>query len=382
MKRSFLALFLLFLLLHTFVAYSGEFISDLDKEKRKLETLKRQIKKIEKELKNIRKTKINLEEYLDRLEFGLKDIESNINKINTKIYFIRKRIKNIEYNINTTKKEIERISNLLSEYLYLLYRNEKDKILLKMLLTSSTISDFMMKERYIAILTKEAAGLITQLRNKAYMLNKEKKELEKEKETLYVILEQKELERQKYKLMIQAKKKTLKELSKNEAYFLKTKKELEKSSKKVQSIIESLSKKTKEKRYSKLIKKKGILSWPVKGKVVSLFGKKIHPEFKTVYFSSGIDILTKEGAKVKAAADGEVVYVGSMRGLGKLIIIYHGGNIATIYAHLKDIFVKSHDVVKRGTTIGTVGLSPKTGEPTLHFEVRVDTAPVDPLQWL
>ncbi len=380
--RRFFWIYFLLLVFIVQVAYSGEFISDLDKEKRKLETLRREIRKIEKEIEKIRKARAGLEQYLDRLEYGLSSIEDNINKINTKIYFVRKKISIIERNIKDTNKEIEKLTNLLSDYLYLLYRNGKDKILLRILLTSSNISDFMMKERSITIITKEAAYLVKSLKEKAFFLKKQKEKLEKEKETLYVVLEQKELEKQKYKLMIQAKKETLKRLSNNESYFLKTKKQLEESSKKVKSIIESLSKQTKEKRYPKLIKGKGILAWPVKGKVVSLFGKKIHPEFKTVYFSSGIDILAMDGEKVRAAADGEVIYVGSMRGLGRLVIIYHGGNIATIYAYLKKILVKEHDIVKKGTTIGTVGLSPKTGEPTLHFEVRVDTAPVDPLQWL
>ncbi len=381
MKKFFWIYFFIFIFVFQ-VAYSGEFISDLDKEKRKLETLRQQIKKIEKELAKIRKTKSGLEEYLKRLEYGLSNIETNINKINTKIYFLRKKIKFIEKNIEDTNREIEKLTKVLSDYLYLLYRNGKDKVLLRILLTSSDISDFMMKERSITIITKEASYIIKSLKEKALYLQEERERLEKEKEALYVMLQQKELERQKYKIMIEAKRETLKKLYNDEKYFMKTKKQLEESSKKVKSIIESLSKKTKEKTYSKLRKGKGILAWPVRGKVVSLFGKKIHPEFKTVYFSSGIDILAKEGEKVRASADGEVIYVGSMRGLGKLVIIYHGGNIATIYAHLKDILVKEHDVVKKGTVIGTVGLSPKTGDPTLHFEVRVDTTPVDPLQWL
>ncbi len=381
MRKFFLVFFLVIFVLTSF-AFSGDFVSDLDREKRKLETLKKEINKIEKELKKIRKTREELEKYLSRLEYGLSSLESNINKINTKIYFIRKKIASIKEKINSTNNEINSLSEALSKYLYLLYRNKKDRLFLRILLTSENMNDFIRKEKYIRIFTKEIANLIKNLQYKITLLDKEKKSLEKEKETLYVVLQQKELERQKYKLMIQAKRETLKKLSKNESYFLKTKKELEQSSKKVQSIIKSLSKRTKEKKFTILRKKKGMLSWPVRGKVVSLFGKKIHPEFKTVYFSSGIDILSKEGEKVKAAADGEVIYVGSMRGLGKLIIIYHGGGIATIYGHLKEVLVKIHDVVKRGTVIGTVGLSPKTGDPTLHFEVRVNTDPVDPLDWL
>lgn len=381
MKKTIVFIFI-FLLIFDSLGIGGEFISTLDKEKRKLETLKAQIREIEKELNKIKKAKSGLIDYLKRLENGLSSIENNINKINTKIYFVRKKMKSIDNKINTIKKESDRISYLLSQYLYLLYRNGKDKIFLKTLLTSSSVNDFLLKERYLTIISKQSAFLIKKLEDKAHELALEKKKLEREKETLYVILQQKELEKRKYNLMIQAKKQTLKKLSKDEAYFLKTKKELEKSSKKVQSIIESLSKKIKEKSYKNLIKRKGIFSWPVRGKVVSLFGKKVHPEFKTVYFSSGIDILSKEGEKVRACADGEVIYTGFMKGLGKLIIIYHGGNIATIYGYLKDVIVKNRDIVKKGTVIGTVGISPKTGDPTLHFEVRVDTVPVDPLQWL
>lgn len=118
-----------------------------------------------------------------------------------------------------------------------------------------------------------------------------------------------------------------------------------------------------------------VWSWPVKGSVVSAFnsGKGLN---------KGIDIGAKLGESVLAAADGEVVYAGSgLRGYGKLIIIKHQNSYLSAYAHNSQLLAKEGDVVKRGQKIAEVGSS-GTQSVKLHFEVRHDGVPKDPLQFL
>lgn len=118
-----------------------------------------------------------------------------------------------------------------------------------------------------------------------------------------------------------------------------------------------------------------VWSWPVKGSVISAFqsGKGLN---------KGIDIGAKLGESVLAAADGEVVYAGSgLRGYGKLIIIKHQNSYLSAYAHNSQLLAKEGDVVKRGQKIAEVGSS-GTQSVKLHFEVRHDGVPKDPLQFL
>jgi murein DD-endopeptidase MepM/ murein hydrolase activator NlpD len=115
--------------------------------------------------------------------------------------------------------------------------------------------------------------------------------------------------------------------------------------------------------------------WPVSGPVTSGFG----PRWGS--FHEGIDISAACGTPIRAAASGQVIYGGWMDGYGNIVVIDHGGGLATAYAHQSAIYVSSGSV-SQGQTIGAVG---STGHSTgchLHFEVRVNGTPVDPLGYL
>jgi lipoprotein NlpD len=115
------------------------------------------------------------------------------------------------------------------------------------------------------------------------------------------------------------------------------------------------------------------LSWPAKGKVVEDFvdGK-----------NKGIDIAGKLGDPIQAASDGRVVYAGnSLRGYGNLVIVKHDNTYLTAYAHNRNLLVKEGDAVRKGQTIAEMG-DTDTNSVRLHFELRVNGKPVDPLPFL
>ncbi|UCG98764.1 MAG: peptidoglycan DD-metalloendopeptidase family protein [Burkholderiales bacterium] len=113
--------------------------------------------------------------------------------------------------------------------------------------------------------------------------------------------------------------------------------------------------------------------WPVDGKVTEKFDEKRN---------KGIGIAAKEGDPVVASADGQVVYSGSgLRGYGNLVILKHSDDFISAYAHNRQILVKQGQMVKRGQRIAEVGKSDTT-QPKLHFEIRRQGKPVDPLAYL
>jgi murein hydrolase activator len=127
---------------------------------------------------------------------------------------------------------------------------------------------------------------------------------------------------------------------------------------------------------------RGRLLWPADGKVIVEFGPQVHPRFGTRTFRNGIDIAVSEGAAIQAVYPGLVVYTGWFRGYGNLIILDHGGEYYTLYAHAADIQVAEGDEVKQGQTLGTVGDTGSLQGPRLYFEVRHQGKPQDPAQWL
>ncbi len=127
---------------------------------------------------------------------------------------------------------------------------------------------------------------------------------------------------------------------------------------------------------------KGLLNMPVKGKIVSFFGPHRNKKFNTVNFQSGIDIKADRGEPIHAVYDGRVLYAKWFKGYGNMIIIDHGNNYYTIYAHAQELFAAQGDTVEAGEVVATVGDTGSMIGPSLHFEVRHHGKPEDPLKWI
>lgn len=127
---------------------------------------------------------------------------------------------------------------------------------------------------------------------------------------------------------------------------------------------------------------RGRLAWPADGRVVGEYGPQVNPRFGTKTFRNGIDIEATEGSNIVSVFPGQIVYTGWFRGYGNLIIVDHGGEYYTVYAHAADIRVTEGDEVKQGQIIGTVGDTGSLQGPRLYFEVRHEGKPQDPAQWL
>jgi murein DD-endopeptidase MepM/ murein hydrolase activator NlpD len=116
--------------------------------------------------------------------------------------------------------------------------------------------------------------------------------------------------------------------------------------------------------------------WPVNGPVVSPFG------MRWGRLHAGVDIGVPSGTPVRAAAGGRVALAGVVGGYGNYICIQHGGAIATCYAHLSSIGVGVGQSTRQGEVIGSSGCTGHCFGPHLHFEVRVNGSPVDPMGYL
>lgn len=126
----------------------------------------------------------------------------------------------------------------------------------------------------------------------------------------------------------------------------------------------------------------GQLRFPADGPITSRFGSRVHPIFQTVRLHAGIDIGAGYGAPVRSAAAGTVVTAGTISGYGNAVVVDHGGGLATLYGHLSRIGVRTGAQVGAGQTIGAVGNTGNSTGPHLHFEVRVQGTPVDPMSYL
>lgn len=117
---------------------------------------------------------------------------------------------------------------------------------------------------------------------------------------------------------------------------------------------------------------------PVVGRKTSGFGMRFHPILKQHRLHTGVDYAAPTGTPIKAAAKGEVIYSGTMRGYGNTVIIDHGSNVQTVYAHCSRLLTRAGATVNQGQVIAHVGSTGWSTGPHLHFEVRRNGVPVNP----
>jgi len=120
---------------------------------------------------------------------------------------------------------------------------------------------------------------------------------------------------------------------------------------------------------------KGSLPWPLRGAVLARFGSRVDPRYQTSTSNLGIDVEARPGTPVLAIFAGRIAYAEHFMGYGKLVIVDHSGGFYTLYANLEEVSVTNGSEVAAGTQVGRAG-------DILHFELRRNGRPVDPLQWL
>lgn len=118
---------------------------------------------------------------------------------------------------------------------------------------------------------------------------------------------------------------------------------------------------------------------PNPGRISSPFGYRISPTGRSREFHNGVDISNKLGTDIIAAGSGIVTYSGYNGGYGKVVMISHGYGYTSIYAHNQEILVSVGDQIKKGQVIAKVGSTGRSTGPHVHFEVRLNNEPINPL---
>jgi len=122
--------------------------------------------------------------------------------------------------------------------------------------------------------------------------------------------------------------------------------------------------------------------WPVRGWVTSPFGNRTSPFSGILKFHEGMDIAAQTGTPVVAPADGVVIKAGFSTGYGNMVEISHGYGLKTVFGHNSRLNVKAGQRVKRGDVISYVGDTGSSTGPHLHYEVRVNGLPVNPVKYM
>ena len=369
---------------------SGDYSQKIKEEKQRLKKIEQQIKSVKDEINNLQKKESGYLEALHKIEKLLRDTEKELQTIERDLELARKEIEQGEDELIFEKRMLKEKTKLLENRLREIYKRRLTGYM-EILFNSESFSDFLTRFRYIKNILSLDAEMINDIRQQMKKIENNKINLENREEILSLLKKEVEKEKENIDFSIKARKSIINKIDSQKEVYLKSLKELEQSSQEIKNIIERIYKQREEdsKRVTQkevpaitLKPKKGILALPVQGKLISGYGRHKNTDFNTYTFNSGIDISAPLGQVVHAAGSGEVIYTGSIKGYGQIIIIDHGGRITTLYAHLSKILIDIGEKVKKGQIVGQVGDSGGVSSTRLHFEVRVEGKPTDPMNWL
>ncbi len=247
---------------------------------------------------------------------------------------------------------------------------------LDILLQSKNITDFLERLELISLVSLQDKKIMEEL-----SLAKQEVEYKRQLKEQEKIATQKIAQEKKDQLdTLIASRSNLEEQireNKNKISILeKQEKELLEKSKEIGNLIQTLS------RRSKYVE--GQMVWPLQytTNITSSFGNRLHPILRIYTMHTGIDIGGKSGESILAANDGTVIISGWQSAYGYTVVLDHGGGITTLYAHCSKILVTKGDEVKVGQIIAKVGSTGWSTGPHLHFEVRVNGEPQNPLNYV
>ncbi|MGB9877463.1 MAG: murein hydrolase activator EnvC family protein [bacterium] len=373
-KRFFF--FLLFLLALPIVEASV-----LDALKAKLAEINKRIFHIRTKLSKTKKEEkyayqklIETSRRLNRTERALRDSE-------IKIQYLQRNINYLQEDIRKKQEQLQRHQQKLEQRLVEYYKQGGRGGFLAVFLGVSDAFTILSRSYYMKQVLEEDKALFDEIKREKALLERQKTALEREKQK--ALLLKQEQEENKRQIQIEKAKRSaiLKEIESKRIEYERALEELERNSKEIEQMLLALEKTPEgQKRLAKPWK--GGFIYPLRGKLTSRFGMRTHPIYHITKMHTGIDLSAPSGTPIKAAAGGEVVYAGWWGGYGNVVIIDHGGGISTLYAHCSAIYVRKGQKVSQGEVIAAVGSTGLSTGPHLHFEVRKNGKPVDPLGYL
>lgn len=355
-------------------------IADKQKE---LEQLKTKLTTVRQEIKDLEKQKVGTLAHIEKIDEGINLTVQYIDEVSAQEDLERSKVAELEKEIARLESKMKLKKSDMRSRIVRLYKWQPF-YKMNLLFSSKSLPQILSSSHYLQLLAKDDQRALFEFERdwKRYLADQQ---LRKD---LIATLEDRKRDREDELTRLNdergKKNKILNQVAKQEDKKRGLEKELKSAQRKLEELIVSLEKQREKARVTSeyLEANRGKLSWPCRGSVITNFGKVIHPKYNTTTKNNGIDISTNYGDNVYAVAPGKIVYADRFMGYGNLVLVDHLDGFYSLYGHLAEMLVSTGDEVLAGRIIGRVGESGSLSGPILHFELRKDGKPVDPLAYL
>ncbi|MEK9657550.1 MAG: peptidoglycan DD-metalloendopeptidase family protein [bacterium] len=348
----------------------------------KLDNIQKKLNQNKTKLTHKKKAKYKVKKSIGQLSKQLRLSELKLQQTRKKYRAAQKRHKQTSQTLAETQATFSNYQSLLSQRLSIINRH-KPVGFLEMLFSPDAV-DLSAPYVFKKILAMDV-DLLRQTKESQLKLQALSQRFSVEKDTIASLKQRIQSNEKRLNKQKAAKQRYYQRLNAQIRKLEKQNKELLASSKEITRLLSRRS------QHRKGYYGSGSFIKPVKGWLSSKYGPRKHPLFKRYIKHNGVDFAAPKGYKIRAANSGYVLVAGRQKrykGYGNITIIDHGRRqkdqkrVSTVYAHQSRVLVKAGDFVRKGDVIGWVGATGYATGPHLHFELRLNGVPVNPLRYL
>lgn len=366
--------------------------NEIQSRKSKMDELQKKQKEYDLAIQEKRVEKASLSNEMDLLDNKIAKSEIDIESAEVDIDRVNLEIKKVKLEIEEKNKKIEDEKKHIENVLKLMYK-EDSKSDLEIILLNNSLTDFINQTKYLKDINSEITASLDSLKILKEDLENQNKDLAEKRKKLDAL--KADLEQKKLALESERENKgyILEQTKSSEYQYQKllklSKQEQEEAAAEIADLEQTVRNKMSQMSKRNLVADSSYI-WPVpKNVITSMFHDPDYP-FRYIFEHPAVDIRAAQSTPLKAAASGYVARAkdGGKKGYSYIMLI-HADGLATVYGHVSAIYVKEDEYITQGQIIGasggmpgTSGAGPLTTGPHLHFEVRLNGIPVDPLEYL
>lgn len=352
--------------------------SEVDVLQQQRQQVQQQRQQVQQQRDQLKKLETTAEKKRSGLQKRLKSTETTLQSQEAELDKSTKALKSLEQTLTQTEASYRQQQLAVVARLQFLQR-QRDRQGLSLLLKSSNLNDLLDKRYRLKKLFDSDRKSLATLKEQTTKLNGQRLQVEMKKNEISLIMQQ--LLAQKNELNAQSsyQKEFIKHLKTNREALESAMMQLERDSNSIGQIIRQRS--IGDSR-GIIITGRGVMTIPVDAEITSGFGSRTHPILGYEKFHAGLDFGADSGSTIRSAAAGVVIYAQWYGGYGNAVIVDHGSGITTLYGHAEGFYVAEGDTVQKGQPIAAVGSTGFSTGPHLHFEVRQNGEPIDPVPYL